>query len=179
MRLIALALLVACGGGDPANRPIEAGEYQFYTLAADDACLDGALEALFMPAGRETPHPFEFPIYLPAPADAPLSYDVSFRAPFVGMPVTVEADGDGLAIRDSRIEAVVLDAERYGDCAVTFVVDVDLRPAGEGLVAGEGRIDMSAPRGEDGRCPPFEADPCRVTLTVEASHLGPGAPPAR
>jgi hypothetical protein len=171
----ALGALAACGT-DPAAPTIEAGDYQFYTLAAVDGCLDGALEALFMPEGRDAEHAFEFPIYVPTQGETPISYNVDFRAPFLGMPVTVEATDTGLSVRGSVLESVLLDEDRYGDCVVTMGVDVDLEPAGAGQLTGEARLDLADPRGDEGRCPALDADPCRVTLTIRAERIGDGSP---
>lgn len=167
MRGWPIVLLLGCS---PALSPedIVAGEYQFFTLAVEDGCLDGAMEALFMPGGRDVPHPFEYAIRVPAWDETPVSYDVDFREPFVGMPVTVESTEDGLAIRGSVMEAVLLDEQRYGDCVVTMSVDADLWPVAEGVLAGEGRIDVSDPRGAEGRCPVLDADPCGVQLAIRA-----------
>lgn len=165
-------LLAACSNGSPGS--IEAGDYQFYTIAAEDECLDGALEALFMPEGRDEEHPFEFPVYVPSIDETPLSYQVDFREPFLGMPVTVEETSTGLAIRGSVMEAVLLNEPQYGDCVATMHVDADLLPGDD--LSGEARIDVSDPRGDEGRCPTFQADPCRATLTIRADRIGPGDP---
>ncbi len=172
LRWWTLMLLAACVSGPEAE--IASGDYQFFTAAADDACLDGALGALFMPAGRDTPHPFEFPIYIPHRDETPLTYRVSFRAPFVGMPVTVEATRAGLAIRGSVMDAVRLSDSAYGNCDATMSVDADLWPGED--IAGEARISVSDPRGSDDRCPVFMDDPCQVTLDLRATRLGPGEP---
>jgi hypothetical protein len=165
-----ISLLFGCHHAPPPE-DIISGDYQFYTLAAADACLDGALEALFMPEGPDTEHPFEFPIHVPSVAETPTSYDVDLREPFVGMPVTVNATDTGLAVRGSVMDAVQLDPGQYGDCVATMSVDVDLEPYAKGVLTGEARIDVSNPRGDEGRCPVLDADPCRVTLTLRAELL--------
>lgn len=163
-----LLALLGCASA-PAPEDIVAGDYQFFTVAAEDGCLDGALEALFMPEGRDVPHPFEYLVHVPAYDETPASYDVDFREPFVGMPVTVEATAEGLAIRGSVMESVLLNERQYGDCATTMTVDADLVPVAEGELGGEARIAVSDPRGEEGLCPSFDADPCRVTLQLSAT----------
>lgn len=160
----------ACPGGDQ-RAELTGGDYQFFTVAAEDACLDGALEAVFMPEGPATPHPFEFPVGLPAPDATPSTYDVSFREPFVGMTVTVESDGDTLVIADSVIQAVRLDADRYGDCDVTISIDAVITPVGSNTADGEANLSISNPRGSENRCPAFDADPCQVTLTLRVEPL--------
>ena len=175
MRWLLPILLAGCGGA-VTPEDIAAGDYQFYTTATTDGCLDGALEALFMPEGPTARHPFEFPIYVPAVVDTPLSYDVDFRAPFIGMPVTVDADETGLLIRGSVMDAVELDPNQYGDCVATMSVDADLWPLDDKLLGGEARLDLSNARGTENRCPVLDADPCRVTLDIEAEWLEAGSP---
>jgi hypothetical protein len=168
-----LLMAVATAGctGDVSTSGITGGDYQFFTVAAEDSCLDGALEALFMPEGPATPHPFEFPVFLPAVDDTPRTYDVSFRAPFVGMAVTVDANGEDLVIANSVIDAVRLDTERYGDCDVTITIDADVTPIDAETAIGVAVLSLSNPRGNDSRCPSFDADPCQVTLTLRADLL--------
>ena len=52
--------MLACGGPSDSST-FEGGDYEVATVAMVDNCLDGALEALFMPQGRDTPQVFEFP----------------------------------------------------------------------------------------------------------------------
>jgi hypothetical protein len=169
-------LLLACSHS-PDPSAIVAGDYQFYTLAVDDACLDGAMEALFMPEGRDVRHPFEYLIYVPSPELTPVDYAVDFREPFVGMPVTVTATDDGLAVRGSVMDAVRLNQGQYGDCDVTMTVDADLAPHDEGVLTGIATIAVSDPRGSEGRCPVLDADPCDVALTIEAELVEAGTSP--
>jgi len=176
---LTLSLLSACGGPalDSAPTPggfdgdIRGGDYQFFTSAAADACLDGALEALFMPSGPQTPHAFSYPVYVPAYDELPLTYDVDFREPFVGMTVTVEERaGGGLMFAGSVMEAVAL-GDAYGDCVVTMVVDAELTPLSAASFEGASVIGVSDARGSEGLCPVFEADPCEVSLALEAERL--------
>lgn len=168
-----LPVLLACSPDALGPEAIASGDYQFYTHAVADACLDGALEALFMPEGRDTAHPFEYPIYVPATEETPLSYDIDLRAPFLGMPVSVEATTEGLAIRGSVMDAVLLDEARYGDCVARMQVDVDLWPTAPDSLGGEARIAVSDLRGDEGRCPVLEEDPCEVRLDLTAERLAP------
>ena len=166
-------LVAACGTADPAEeRPDfawQAGDFQFTTVGVDDKCLDGALEALFLPKGPGTTHDFEYLIHVPAYEDLPTSYDIDLRAPFIGMPVTVtEGDGGTLVLRGSVMDEVALGAAAYGDCVVTMTADADLLPTDPDSVQGEARITLEDPRGSDQRCPEFEASPCGVTLVLAA-----------
>ena len=181
LRVAALGFLLSCGKDPGDSAPaatteapetLQAGDYAFQTRAVDDACLGGALELLFMPEGPSTPHEFAYPIAIPAEDELPATYEVDLREPFVGMTVTVESAADGgLAVRGSVMDNVALGAS-YGDCLVTMTVDIDLLPTGPESVSGEARIDISNPRGTEERCPVFDADPCRVTLDVEAARTG-------
>jgi hypothetical protein len=169
-----LALVLAGCSGDGSPHAIRSGDYQFYTTRVADGCLDGALEALFMPEGADQRHAFEYPIYVPSVDETPLTYEVSFREPFVGMPVTVERSPGGLQFRGSVMDAVLLDEAAYGDCVATMSVDADVWPAQD--LGAEGRISVSNLRGSDGRCPVPHADPCLVVLSLTADRIGPGTP---
>lgn len=168
-------LLMLCGWGCVSEHaPIPnfaAGEFDFFTENAKDECLGGAMEALFMPEGVDTPHQFQYPVYIPSYDELPAEYDVDFRDPFVGMPVRVEDGGDGMfAVRGSVMESVLLDEQSYGDCAVTMTVDADLYPQDTDTVLGTAAIAISNPRGEEERCPVFDADPCNVGLELSATR---------
>jgi hypothetical protein len=174
--LLPILIFCACGGdaGDAAFDLADwtGGDFQFYTVQVDDQCLDGALEALFMPEGPTNRHAFEDPIYLPGYEELPLSYDISLRDPFVGMPVTVtEGDGGMLEVRGSVMESVELGQVAYGDCVVTMSVDADLLPVAADQADGNATVSITDARGDDGRCPVFAVDPCAVALVIEAERL--------
>ncbi len=168
--MLPLLLLLACDEGTTTDATLAAGDYQFWTTHADDGCLDGALEALFMPQGPSESHPFEDLIYIPATDELPLTYEVSFREPFVGMEVTAVDGGDGkVAFQDSLIEDVLLNDALYGDCAADMVVAGELTPDGTGSSGtGWATLDLQDAQGSEGRCPPLDNDPCRVELTLFA-----------
>ncbi len=176
--LLVPLLLLACGKGEQVD-PVEdlgfewsGGDFQFTTWQVEDTCMDGALEALFMPEGPDSPWDFEYEIYLPGYEELPLSYDIDLRAPFLGMPVDVDADSDGtFQVRGSVMEAVELGAAAYGDCVVTMSVDADMTPRDSDTADGEARVSLSNARGDDGRCPVLSADPCTVTMLIEATRL--------
>ncbi len=169
--LLTLILAVGCSEPeDPApNFQWTGGDFDFVTTDVTDSCLEGALEVLFMPEGPDTPHAFEYPIYLPAYSELPSTYSIDLREPFVGMEVTVREGEDGaLAIRESVMEAVELGAGTYGDCVVTMTVHADLLPVSASEVDGEATIEISNPRGSDERCPVLDSDPCDVDLVLFA-----------
>ena len=165
-------LAAACGPRTPGDTGAPAthtgGDYDFFTLAADDACLGGALEALFMPAGPDTPHAFTYPIPIPATENLPSTYTIDLREPFVGLPITLTRGADGtLRIRGAVMESVAL-GPAYGDCAVTMSVDGDVAPVNPRRLAGTATLTLTNPRGAQGLCPVFDASPCTVALTLDA-----------
>ena len=174
-----LLLSLACSGGKddtdadggPASDVSEwsGGNFQFQTVDAEDSCLGGAFEVLFMPEGPSTPHDFEYLIYIPDYGDLPELYTIDLRDPFVEMPVSVDApDGQTYEIRGAVMESVELGSQAYGDCAVTMTVDADIVPVGKDTAEGTASISISDPRGDDGRCPVFDEEPCTVALSLEA-----------
>ena len=123
-----------------------------------------------MPQGPEESHPFEDLIYIPAPEELPLTYEVSFRDPFVGMTVTAVEGGEGaVTFTDSLIEDVLLNDALYGDCSADMVVAGSIAPDETGE-AGDGwaTLDLQDAEGAEGRCPLLDTDPCRVQLTLYA-----------
>lgn len=165
------SVLTGCATGEGQVADFAGGDFDFFTENAKDECLGGAMEALFMPEGVETPHEFQYPVYIPDYAELPASYDVDFRDPFVGMPVVVEDGGDGLYwIRGSVMESVLLNEQTYGDCVVTMTVNADLSPQDADTVLGTAAIAISKPRGSEQLCPVFEADPCNVGLELRATR---------
>jgi hypothetical protein len=176
---LAVLLLAACGPAeDPQDGPqervpleqLEGGDYQFYTTATRDGCLDGALEALFMPGGPEQPQAFEYPVWVPGLSELPASYAVDFREPFIGMDVTVtQQDETTLRVEGSTMPAVALGGNT-GDCVAEMQADAELWALGPARVGGLAVITVQNPRGSEGLCPIFERDPCQVELELEAER---------
>ncbi len=172
-------LLVACGpAGDSQDdvqarvslEQLEGGDYQFYTTATSDGCLDGALEALFMPGGPEQPQAFEYAVHVPGLGELPASYAVDFREPFVGMDVTVtQKDDTTLTVQGSTMPAVALGGNT-GDCVADMQADAELWALAARQVGGHAVITVQNPRGSEGLCPVFEQDPCTVELELEAER---------
>jgi hypothetical protein len=163
---------LACSNGVDEGAPFDAGEYEVSTVAMVDGCLDGALEALFMPNGRDTPQVFEFPIYLPGQDELPMTYDISLRAPFVGVEVTVSDGGEGVLDGvTGSIDEVLLNEPLYGDCGAdmqgTVVLSPDSSASGTGLV----ELTLANFEGSEERCPTLDADPCPVQLDLNLSAL--------
>ncbi len=173
--LPALALLVLAGcpeDGPGAATDYTGGEFQFTTLAVDDQCLDGALEVLFMPEGPEVPRQWDYAAYLPSFGEMPATYTIELREPFGSIEVEVHDGGDGrMVASDAVMDEVLLGEDQYGDCAVTMTCDVDLAVQNADRVEGTTAISIADPRGDDGRCPVFDASPCTVTLTLQADRI--------
>ena len=116
--MMMIFLLLGCGKTD-AEKSLSfswtGGDFDFTTTAADDSCLDGALEALFMPSGPETPQQFEYPVYLPDFDELPISYEIDLREPFVSMPVTVDAADSAMLSANGVIDEVELGELSYGE----------------------------------------------------------------
>jgi len=175
---LAILALVACGPDDDSQQqdPVEkvpleqlqGGDYQMFTTAVDDGCLDGALAALFMPAGPDTPHAFEYAVRIPSVDELPASYAVDFREPFMGMDVTVtKLDETTLQVQGSTMPAVGLGGNT-GDCVADMQADAELWALAKDQVEGSAVIELRDPRGSDGLCPVFQADPCQVLLELSA-----------
>jgi len=172
MRTLTFLLIgsVACSGveGDPSF--LKSGDHQFYTVAMQDSCLDGALETLFMPEGPESEHAFSYPIFLPGYEELPSTYTVDLREPFVGMEVRLDSsDGVTLELRGSVMESVLL-GSAYGDCTVTMSVDADLLPVADRRLEGTAWISLSDATGSEELCPVFSSDPCEVVLNLRAER---------
>ena len=69
------------------------------------------------------------------------------------------------------IDSVLLGEVAYGDCVVTMTAEIDMVPSSEDSAEGQGRIAISDPRGDDGRCPVYDADPCMVMLDLIAERI--------
>ena len=167
-----LFTLLACTGpvGEAA---FKGGDYEVATVAMTDDCLDGALEALFMPKGRDTPQVFEYPVYVPGLDELPLTYDISLREPFVGVEMTVDAAPEGLRASSDVIDAVLLNEPLYGDCVSSLQAKVDLLPDSSSSGTGKAELTMSDFLGEEDRCPldELQSDPCLVTLDLTLERL--------
>jgi hypothetical protein len=170
--------MVACNRGDDSQieqqaeriplEQLQGGDYQMFTTAVADGCLDGALEALFMPAGPSEPHAFEYLVYIPGVSDLPASYSVDFREPFMGMDVTVtQLDETTLEVAGSVMPAVALGGNT-GDCVADMQANALLWGIAKDRVEGTATITLQDPRGSEGLCPVFEQSPCLVELELGA-----------
>jgi hypothetical protein len=165
-------LLLACDDSADTTAAVEdwvGGDYTMYTLAAEDACFDGALAALFMPEGPQDPHPFEYLVYIPDYAELPLSYTIDLREPFVSMPVTVARGQGAMMSGTGQIDGVLLNEAAYGDCTATLGVTLQLTPSEPGTAEGYADIDIRDLSGGEGRCPVPTTDPCQIGLQLWAT----------
>jgi hypothetical protein len=170
-----LLFLLACGGKAQTDSDTTidwvGGEFEFETTDVRDHCLGGAVEALFMPEGKSTPHEFEHLISLPGFDELPVSYTVDLQPPFVEIPITVDSnDGETLQVRGSVIDAVELGTAAYGDCVVTMTVDLNMTPTSANQAEGDVLLTLTNPRGDDDLCPIFEETPCPIDLQLRATR---------
>jgi hypothetical protein len=150
-------------GEDPVSEDFYGVEHQITTEAVYDQCFDGAINILFMPEGNDAPQAFEFPVYIPELDELPLDYEISLRAPFVGMEITATDGGDGkIEVGEGHMEDVLLGGS-FGECLATMDVVALISPAGENFVFST-IITISALRGDNQGCPVPQAEPCTVEL---------------
>lgn len=167
--MILFFALLACSKND-SDIEIEEVDEDFYgvdhqitTQSVDDQCFDGAMNALFMPQGSNTPHDFEYLVYIPSLDELPMTYEISLREPFVGMEITAEDGDDGIInIVSGRMEEVAL-GPTFGSCVATMDVEAEIVPAGDYFEFST-TITMSELRGDDEGCPIPQIDPCTVDL---------------
>jgi hypothetical protein len=162
-----ILLWLACAG---PSGPLRGGDYELRTVAMQDDCLDGALEALFMPGGPDTPQVFEFPVSIPDVDALPAQISVDLREPFVGMPVDVSADDDGVLRGTGSMTDVLLDQALYGDCTAQMDVTVEIVPESTTAATGHAELELSDVQGEDQGCPAM-TDGCAVWLDLRARRL--------
>ena len=157
------------GGGGGVD--FAAGTFQLTTHEVSDACLDGALDLLFMPNGSDKPYDLANTTEIPGRADLPKTYDIQLQAPFAAMTVTVEADGGNMKIVGAQQEDVVVDANSYGDCTADMTINANI------VVADKDNIDVTATisiakfeSAADQKCPTPKSEPCAVTLTMKGKR---------
>ena len=172
LTLVACAALFAgCPGtdDDDADGDFEAGQFDFSTVGANDACTDGALEVIYMPEGQGVPSAWQYPIELPAFDDLPKDVDIQLQAPFNDMNVTITSPGDDqFAIEGEENLGVSLDPDTYEDCVVDYSIDALLTLQDNDNLTGNVTLHTGGWTGDD--CPQVDSDPCDITLEVEAAR---------
>ncbi len=176
--LLFAAALPGCGAEDGEAGEIggsrsfdfASGQFELHTLSTDDLCLGGAMNVLFMPEGAATPWKWEFPVDFHAPEDLPKTYDVPLRQPFGTISVTFEAVSKSRErARGAQNTGVLLNEAQFGSCVADLDADMDIRLESATQVAGEGKITMANPRGDE-RCPVM-SDPCELVLVFQGQRL--------
>ena len=164
---------LACNKGNnseiPEGFPAEfyGTDHQITTYIVEDACFDGAMNALFMPQGNDSPQEFEYPVYIPSLDELPLTYEISLREPFVGMEMTASAGSDGIIeIGDAQMEEVALGGT-FGDCVATMDVTATITPSVDHFEF-DTTIAISNLRGDEVGCPVPQAEPCTVKLFMRS-----------
>ena len=175
--LLALPLLLAAcagkgaddtGAWDPSTFP--GGSFIFTSTAVDDACLDGAFTALFLPEGDGTTSDWAYPVELPAWSSLPASYAVQLQEPFSSMDVTVTAGGsDGTLVVDGAAQTgVEFDADAYPGCLVDMDITVDITLDDDDTAHGVATLATSS--FDEANCPVVAQDPCGLTLDFLAAR---------
>jgi len=168
--LLALGLfMLGCpeGDDDDDDAGFTAGSFLFSTVAVDDACTDGALAVIYMPEGAEVPSDWQYPVELPAFEDCPVDVDVQLQDPFKDITVTMTNPGEGqFAIDSEDMLGVELDPDTYEECVVDYNIDAVLTM--EDADTFSGTVTMHTSNWVGANCPDIDADPCDITLDIEA-----------
>jgi hypothetical protein len=146
-----------------------AGNFQLTTTEANDACLGGGLEILFMPNGANSPYDLANVTEFPAASDLPKTYNITLQAPFSEMEVTVSkgASDNMMQIRNSKQTGVKVDEANYGDCTVDMDIDADITIVDSDNLNVAATISVTNWQGgNDMKCPMAQSDPCEVKLTM-------------
>jgi hypothetical protein len=162
-----LFLLLACTG---APDTYTGGSFQFYTLAVQDDCYGGAMEAVFMPEGAGTEQAFANEIYLPSfdeVGDDGFSSTVELQAPFTSMDVVIDSDGSStLSLSGVSQTGVLLNEDLWADCVGDIDFDVTMTVDSATEVSGVADLITSNPVGDT--CETPDSDPCTIELTLRA-----------
>lgn len=162
------ALVIGCpAADDDDDGEFTAGSFAFLTVGVSDACVDGALEVVYMPEGAATPSAWGYPIELPAFEDMPATVDIQLQDPFNDMTVEITSPGDDqFAINGEENLGVDLDPDTYDDCVVDYNIDALLTLSDNDNLTGTVSLHISNWAGDD--CP--ASTDCDVTLDVEAAR---------
>lgn len=132
-----------------------------------DDCLGGALNVLFMPKGKDTPHDWAYSVTIYDPAELPQSYQLQLREPFGSMKVDVSslgpADQQFVGVGN---QGVLLDEALYGACTADMDALIDVHLVDRDRITGAGYLSMANMQGDD-RCPRDVPERCSVYLTVD------------
>ena len=174
---LCLALsLAACAGKGPDDTgawdptDFSGGSFIFTSTAVDDACLDGAFTALFLPEGDGTTNDWAYPVELPAWSALPAAYAVQLQEPFSAMDVSVvEGSSVGVLVVDGAAQTgVEFDADAYPGCLVDMDITVDITLDDDDNAHGVASLATSS--FDEPNCPVVAADPCALTLDFVATR---------
>lgn len=164
------ALLTSCGVDDPPF-DFDAGEFEIFTLLVDDQCLDGGLDALFMPLGTDEPWRWPHAVDVFPPSELPRTYDLNLREPFGQMEITAEPGSpteQQLLVHPNP--SVLIGPAQFGDCVIALEGSVYVELTGTDRIEGVASLTMSDPRGDE-RCPADMPPSCPVLLSFEGNRL--------
>jgi len=141
--------------------------HQVTTYAVEDLCFDGAMTLLYMPEGQDVPQQFQYPVYVPTLEELPMTYEISFREPFIGMMVTAtDAGGGNISLGEGQMEEVSL-GSTFGECIATMDVEAEITP-GVGQFDIVSIVTISDLRGDEQSCPVPRLNICQVSLYMES-----------
>lgn len=154
---------------------VAGGVYQLSVVAAQDGCLEGALELVFKPNGGAEPYALQNQTILPGPSSLPAQGVIELEAPFSAMPVTWESgDAGALVIRGGAIDDVLLGLASSPDCTADLVIDVDVTPSTAGVDVAA-NVTLSGVTSPTETCPVI-AEGCLVSLQMVGVLVSPGTP---
>ena len=172
--VVGVLLVAACGtdtaGTDasgPAATEFAGGDFQLYVRGVTDGCLDGGLQALFMPDGNDQPYALRNVSLIPALADLPKTYVLKLEAPFAGMDITARAAGEGnIELVDGKQDDVVLTLPGSEDCTADMTLSGLVRPQTDGTVVLAVTVVVDDLKSPTETCPVLDAVPCQVVLDM-------------
>jgi len=166
--ILPIGLLIGCQPTDETDGEFVGGRFNFETYAVTDTCLDGALEAVYLPEGPGTTNPICTPIYLPAVEELPYIGGIPLGPPFQPIEVTITGEGNARAFEGAENESIELDPDTYPDCVVDMAIGVNCTISGTDDASCVATLDLSNETGVD--CPVLDS-PCELVLDIRGNRL--------
>lgn len=172
--VVGLLLVAACGADTAATDALDSpatefagGDFQLYVRGVTDGCLDGGLQALFMPDGNDQPYALQNVSLIPALADLPQTYVFKLEAPFEGMDITARAALEGnVELVDGKQDDLLLSLAGSDDCTADMTLNGLVRPQPDGTVVLAVTVVVDDLKSPTETCPVLDAVPCQVELDM-------------
>ncbi len=161
------------GGDTAASGGFKGGKFLLTTYEVKDECLDGGLELLFMPDGKDKPYAVsDTPTELPDQSTLPKTLTVNLKAPFKALDIKLESKAaNQMSVKDAKQTGIQVDKTNYGDCVVDMNVNADITAASADALDLAVTIDVSKwTSAADKKCPTPKAEPCKVTLSMKGAR---------